>query len=318
MKNFSELKTDVAVLAQRSGDTDYLTKIGVWLNMSHKLLAEIYDYWFELQDVYNFNATDGQESYGLPNRFDKPFRLYDITSNNKMTIKTEEQYFDENIANIADAVEGQPSTARIFGVQGVTTQISTSGDTVKVKSSSSTESAAIVIRVQGYVDSSFLIEDFENITIPAATASTYVAGTTTFYKITHVSKSANTTGYITVANSAGTVLDYISPVERTVRHKILKLGLIPNKTYAMCLLFKKTNFEMVSDYDYPFTECDRYLTLDALGWSYKQDTKDQQAEFVWGHAKEALQVLLVNQNSKLGPDYQHKITNVWLEAHRNR
>lgn len=318
MRNFGELKNDVGVLVQRSDDSDYLTKIGVWLNISHKLLADIYDYYNDLQDVHNFTTVSGTETYGLPNRFDKPFRLYDLTNKRKLEIITEEEYTDSNLVSIINATTGKPGYARIYGVRGSTTVISTSGDTVQVKSSSSSDTGGIIIRIQGYIDSALLIEDFENITISATSPTTYVAGTKTFYKITHISKSANTTGYITIANSSGTVLEYLAPVERVARHKVLKLGLIPNAAISMRLLFKKTIFEMVNSYDYPFTECDAYLTLDVWGWALKQDKQDQQAEFAWNKAKDALEILLTNQGNKLGPDYQHKVISAWAQAHRNR
>ena len=316
MYNFGELKEKVGILVQRSGDADYLTKIGVWLQLSHKLLAEIYDYWFDLQDKYNFNTANGTEDYPLPNNFDKPFRLYDIDNNKKMAIKTEEEYFDDNIANIIDVNKGKPDTARIYGTVGCRVPISTSGDTVKVKSSYATEPTAVVVRIEGYIDSSLLILGYENITIPIVASTTYVAGTTTFYKITHISKSINTTGYVTIANSSETALETLAPNERVSRHKVLKLGLIPNATIAMRLLFKKTAIEMVNDYDYPFMDCSRYLIMDAVGYAQKQEGKDQQAEYTWGKAAEALKVLLANQNSKLGSDYQHKVISTWASAHR--
>lgn len=233
-----------------------------------------------------------------------------------MTIKTEEEYFDDNIANIIDVNKSKPDTARIYGTVGVRVPISTSGDTVKVKSSYATEPTAVVVRIEGYIDSSFLILGYENITIPVTGSTTFVAGTTTFYKITHISKSINTTGYITVANSAGTTLETLAPNERVSRHKVLKLGLIPNATIAMRLLYKKNAIELVNDYDYPFTECDRYMIMDAVGWAQKQEGKDQQAEFTWNKATEALKALLLAQNNKLGPDYIHKVTSVWAQAHR--
>ena len=301
---------------QRSGDTDYKDKIGVWLQLSHKLLAEIYDYWFDLQDKYNFNATSGTEDYPLPNNFDKPFRLYDIDNNKKMTIKTEEEYFDDNIANIIDVTKGKPDTARIYGTVGSRVSIATTGDTVKVKSSYATEPTAVIVRIEGYIDSSLLILGYESITIPVSASTTYVAGTTTFYKITHISKSINTTGYITIANSAETVLETLASNERVSRHKVLKLGLIPNATIAMRLLYKKNAIEMVNDYDYPFTDCSRYLIMDAVGWAQKQSGEDQKAEFTWNKANEALKVLLSGQNNKLGPDYVNKLTSIWSQAHR--
>ena len=317
MYNFGELKEKVAVLVQRSGDTDYLTKIGIWLQLSHKQLADIYDYWTDLNDIHNFTSVANREAYQLPTRFDKPLRLFDLTNKIHVLPETEEIYTENNLASIAAATSGKPTKFRIYGVAGVTVQISSTGDTVKVKSSSSSDNGTIVIRIQGYIDSSNLIEDFENISISTSSPTSFVAGTKVFYKITHVSKSTNTTGYITIANSAETTLETLAPNERIARHKVLKLGLIPAGVYSYRTLFKQTVTEMVNDYDYPFTECDRYLIMDALGWALKQDTKDQAAEFAWSKASEALKILLMNQNTKLGPDYIHKITSQWLQNHRN-
>lgn len=316
MYAFGELKLKVGQLVQMSGDSNYLDKIGIWLQLSHKLLADIYDYFIDLQDIYNFSTVDGQEDYPLPNKFDKPFRLKDLTNIKDISFKTEEEYVDENLSSIVDATEGNSDTARIYGTTGVRVPISTSGDTVKVKSSYATEPTEIVVRIEGYLDSSMLILGYENITIPTTASTTFVSGSTTFYKITHISKSINTTGYITIANSTGTTLETLAPNERIVRHKILKLGLIPDGVHSLRLWFKKMPNEMVNDYDYPFTECDRYLILDAWGWSLKQQTKGQEAEYAWGKAEQALRILLTNQNSKLGPDYIHKAVSIWASAHR--
>lgn len=316
MLNFSEIKTKIGRLAQRANDTNYATLIGDWVQLSHRTLADIHDYWTELQETYSFNTADGTETYQLPNNFDKPFRLYDLTNKIVVTPKTEEEYSDNNLSNIASATEGNSDQYRIYGVSGVSTPISTSGDTVKAKSSASTESAATVVRVEGYLDSANLIMGYENITIPAASASTYVAGTTTFYRITHISKSANTTGYITIANSAGTVLEYLAPNERVAKHKIMKLGLIPDGTHSMRLLYKKRAPEMVNDYDYPFTECDNFLIMDGLGYAFSQDKETQRADYAWKKAEEALRILLMSQSNKLGPDYIHRIISKWMELHR--
>ena len=316
MYTFGELQEKVGTLVQQNTAT-YKAKIAVWLQLGHKLLYEIYDYWIETQGIHNFTLVDGQEDYSMPNNFDKPFRLYDITNDKKIKIITQEEYFDANIANIADANEGDPDYARIYGINGTRVAIASTGKTVQVKSSSASDTGGIKVRVRGYIDSSLLIEDYEDITISVASPTTYVAGTKTFYKIIHWAKSANTVGYVTLADSDSTVLDTLAPKERVARHKVLKLGLIPdNSTTSMRLLFKKTVPEMIDDNDYPFTECDRYLILDAWGWALKQDREDQRAEQAWKQAEEALKILLVNQNNALGPDYQHKIVSKWLKAHR--
>ena len=116
MKNFGDLKDAVGQLVQRADDANYLDKIGVWLQLSHKLLAEIYDYWTELQAVHNFNSAIGTEAYSMPADFDKPMRVYDLTNKKKLTPITEEVYSDSNISNIAAKTTGTPDEYRIYGV----------------------------------------------------------------------------------------------------------------------------------------------------------------------------------------------------------
>lgn len=317
MRNLSELTNDTAVLAQRSGDSDYLTKIKVWIQMTVKWLSEEYDFWNELQDIYNFSSVGSREDYPLPNNFDKPFRLYDMTNNKKIDPEVEEVYFDSNIANIADVSTGTPDKYRLWGIFGTLVPIVSTGSTLKVKSSSSVAGDAnVVIRIEGYIDSTLLILDYENITISSGSPTTYVAGTKTFYKIVHISKSANTTGYITVAQSDNTVLDTIAPTQRVCRHKVLKLGKIPSAVNSYRLLYKKTVTEMVNDYDYPFVECDRFLVYDCAAWAYEQDKDSVRAGQLRQVAQQALLTILKNQSNKLGTDYQKKIVSKWLTAHR--
>jgi hypothetical protein len=308
----------VAVLAQRSQDSDYKAKIAVWLRLSHKFLSEIYDFWIDLQDTHNFTTANGTENYPMPQRFDKPLRVYDLTNNREILPEVEEKYFDDNVSAIADSTTGKPSKYRLFGSTGVIVPISTNGDTLQVKSSSSSDTTSPVVRIRGYIDLARLIEDFEDITISASSPTTFVAGTKTFFEITHVSKSANTTGFITIANSSSTTLETLAPNNRLARHTIMKLGLIPDGSFSTRVLFKKTISEMDDDDDYSFTDSDRYLTFDAFGYALKQDKEDTRANFAWQKAEEALRVLLSSQGLKLGPKLQNRIVSTWLKDHRNR
>ena len=311
------MKNKAANLVQRSGDANYMTKIGVWIQFSHRKLADIYDYYTELQDIHNFTSVDGQENYPLPNRFDKPFRLYDITNDRKITVQTEFEYFDANIANIADANEGAVGVARIYGVTGSVVPIAITGDTVKIKSSSSSDTGGIIVRIRGYTDSSHLIEETESILVSTSSPTTAVAGTKTFYKITHISKSDNTTGYISVTNSSDTTIETLAPLERVAKHKVLKLGQIPDdSTTSFRLLFKRIPSELYNNEDYPFVECDEFLVTDATTRAVGQDKELGSAEFWKGEAQKALGVILQNQSSKMGPDYQQKIVSKWLNSHR--
>lgn len=316
MKNFSELISDSAVLVGRSGDASYLEKIKVWMNISEEFLFRVYDYWLELQDIHNFSSVASQEDNIMPKRFDKPLRIYDLDNNKHITIDTEVNYFDANIKNIVDAKEGVPETARLYGISPVTTQVATTGDTVKLKSSSSSDSNNPVGRVEGFIDSALTTSDSETITISSSSPTTFVAGTKTFYKLTNFSKSADTTGFLTLANSSDETLEILAAQERVARHKILKLGLIPNAVISYRILMKKRITKMVDDGDYPFVDADDFLMLNSSGYALAQDREPGKAQIMWAKAKEALNAILLNQMEKLGPDYQMKINNIWSQSHR--
>lgn len=226
-KTFLELKQATAVLTQHTGvdenddityDANFLAKAGTWIQLSHKLLAEIYDYWIELQGKHNFSSADGVEAYDMPADFDKPLRIYDLTNKKKITVITQEKYYDANISAIADATEGIPDKARFYGVSSE--------------------------RVQ------------------------------------------------------------------------LELGLIPDAIYSYRVLYKKIPTELSADDSKPFIDADGYLIWDAVGYAYKWEKEDQKAQFAWAKSKEALTTLLNNQMTRLSPDYQHRITNRWVQAHR--
>ena len=314
MRTFGELKEDVAILVQRSGDTDYTAKIGQWINLSHRFIYNIYDYWNETEDIHNFTTVASTEDYFMPTRFNKPLKIFDITNDAKLTVVTEEEYFSANIANVADATEAKvPAFARLYGESPVTVQISTSGDNTQAKSSSASDSG-VKVRVEGYLDSALTSLGFETITLTGATAK---AGTVTFYKIVHVSKDSDSAGTITLEDSSGTDLVVMAPIDRVSRHKVLKLGLIPNQANSMRILFKKDVQKLVNDEDYPFMDMDEFLTLDAWGYALSQEKEElQRATTVWGKARDALEVMLSSANNRLGPDFQKKFVSQWSQAHQ--
>lgn len=315
MYNFSEYKTIVARLAQRSGDADYLTNIGDWVNLSVKFLADIYDYYQELEGIYNFTTVDGTEDYGMPNDFDKPLRIFDLTNKKDLTIITEEKYYDQALSNIADSTESNtPEFARLYGVRGVKTNVGSAGSKVKAKSSAA-ESSSVTVRVEGYIDSSKTILAFEDLTV---TGTSYTSLTTaTFYEITRVSKSADSTGYITLADSSENTLTILTSIDRVIQHPVLRLGKIPGQANSMRILYKKKIRKMVDNNDYPFVDADEFIVTNSLGFAYSQEKEtESRATVMWGKADAALKNMLRNKQGRLGPDYQHKITSGLIQAHR--
>ena len=319
MLNYAELKASIGTILQRGDDTAYLTKIGVWVNQAQQHLYNVYDYWSELQGIHLFDTVNGTEDYPMPSDLGKPFRVYNMDTNTRLKARTEYEYVDSNISNIAETVKAAPTFFRVYGVHGVTTQIASTGATVKAQSSStadvSTTDSPLIVRVEGYIDSAMTVLDFENITL---NGTTFVAGTKTFYKILHVSKSADTTGYVTLANSAGTTLSILSSIERVAYHQNLKLGLIPDDAYSMRVLFKKMVRKMVNDYDYPFVEADDFITHYASAMGFAQSKEGlEYAAILWKRSGSALAALLVNAQNKLGAGHHHRFTNVFARAHRS-
>ena len=97
-------------------DENFLFKIGTWLNLAQKRLAERYDFWVELQGIHNFNTANTTESYDMPANFDKPFKVIDLDNELELTPITEEEYTEGHISNIANTDKAQPTYYRIYGV----------------------------------------------------------------------------------------------------------------------------------------------------------------------------------------------------------
>lgn len=313
MKNFGEICANVGTLLQRSSDTSYQTDIGVWVNIAHDYLYRVYDYWPALQDVHNFTTVASTGDYFMPKRFEMPLRLFDLTNKKELRIRVEEEFFSSNISAIANSTtESAPTFFRMYGVSAVSKQIAATGDTTKVVSSSAGDTA--VIRVEGFLDAAFTITGFENITLNGLTP---VAGLTTFYKINHFSKSADTTGYITLQDSSSNTLGVLDAIDRVAYYKILKLGNIPSAANSMRMLFKKRCGKLVNSYDYPFMDADEFLTLEAYGYGLANE-KDgiDKAQMAWQKSKDALGNLLQGAQNALGPSFQKKIASGILQGHR--
>ena len=319
MFTFSEIVNKVAIIAQRSGDADYLTKIKDWVNFGHNFLANSYDFWSALQaDPYRFTSVASTEKYYFPTDFDKPYRLFDRTNNRKLIWTTREEYYTSNISNISSANTGIPNNSMLYGIAAASYPIS-AGITVKAKSSSLSDNTGIIVRVEGWLDSAKTILGYENINISTGTPTTYATATspTTFYGITRLTKSADTTGFITLADNNTNILGTIAPYDRASRYPVLYLGLIPNGAYSYELLYKRRIKKLVDNNDYPFMDCEDFLILYAAGYAFHQEKESEtRSQTMWQKAEEIRLLLLRNEMDKYGTDFQHKFVPQINQAHR--
>jgi len=318
MLNYSELKLAVARIVQRdnetvpTGDTAFSTKIGDWVNFAQDNLANSYDYFPQLQGVFNFATVADQEDYFMPADFDKPLRIYDITNDNKLTMNTEVGYFDSNIANIIDVNTGQPQTARLYGTKGIKRALATAGSVISVVSSDAADTTQVV-RIEGYIDSDDETLAFEDITLTGTSTAT---GSTTFYDIPRLSKSADTTGFVTVTDASANEIAVMTSIDRVMEYNVLKLGLIPDAAYNMRTLYKRRIRKLVDDNDYPFIDADNFYVSEAAGFAKQYDRDTEQATLHFNKAAEARNMLIINIQNGLGPDFQHKFATQFSQAHR--
>lgn len=314
MYNLGELVDKAAFIAQRSDDSSYKTEIKVWINLSLESLYNSYNYFDELKGTHNFTTVASTALYYMPSNFGLPLRFYDVTNDKKIKWQTEEEYFDANVANIADSVEGDVNNAYFKEVVGVNVQISSSGDKFQAKSSSASDTTQTV-RVKGYLDSALTIIGFEEVTLNGTSAS---AGSITFYKIIHFSKSADTTGFVTLEDSSGTDLGILGQVERVARYKAFRLALIPDDSSTnMRVLYKQKFCKLVDDEDYPFVEADDYLIYNSASLAMQQEKETLDRAVMMNRlASRAMDGIIHQQNTKMGSDFQHKMVAATMVAHR--
>lgn len=319
MYTLSELVNNSAILAQRQGDTTYAQNFPIWLNMAQMYAANKYDFWSELQSTYNFASVANQQTYYMPSDFDKPTRIFDLTNNLKPTMITREQYFDANISTISNAQTGTPQYAMFYGINAINI-VPSSAFTVQVKSSSSDDTTNPVCFIEGWLDSAQTIMGSTSITINSASPTTYVSdpNSVSFYGITRFTKSANTTGFISLANNSGTLMSTIAPVDRESRYPVLYLGLIPAGVYNYQTLYKRKVKRMVNDNDYPFADMDEFLVNYAAAYAYSQEkeTVERSAQ-MFTLADKWLYEAIRNEMDKYGTNYQQKFTNQTAQSHRS-
>lgn len=279
--------------------------------------ANKYDFWSELQRTYNFASVGNQETYYMPSDFDKPTRIFDLTNNLKPTMLSREQYFDANISTISNAQVGVPQYAMLYGINAI--NVVPSSFVVQVNSSSTADNANPVCFIEGWLDAAQTIMGSTSITINSGSPTSYVVdpNNVIFYGITRFTKSANTTGFISMQTTTGTLLATISPVDRESRYPVLYLGLIPQGIYNYRTMYKRKVKRMVNDNDYPFADMDDFLITYAASYAYSQEkeTADRAAQML-AESEKLLDMAILNEMNKFGTNYQQKFQNLTAQSHR--
>ena len=206
---------------------------------------------------HTLTTVASTEFYQLPREVDK-IGLIRQTSTPQKIIFIPDDLFYEYIPN--PTATGNPKWYRIWEEEGVEVRLSVD-DTIEILSSSTADTTQTV-RIVGY-DTNGLLRT-ESLTL---SGTTVVAGTITYDagKVLRVSKSADTTGVITVRETtADTVLVRLAPTERAPHFKIISFYPIPSSAISLYIEYFTRIRKLEGDNDVPDID-ERYIWIVRLG-----------------------------------------------------
>ena len=181
----------------------------------------------------------------LPRDLDKLGLIREITTPNKLRYLPDDLFYEYVPYPTAT---GTPKYYRLWDEEGVSTQLAVA-DTIDIKSSDAADTSSFTVSIVGE-DSNGIIQS-EVLTLNGITA---VTGSQSFAanKILKVSKSAKTTGNITVMEHSGlTTLVVIGEEEIAPRFRIIGLYPIPSAAVTLYLEYYTRIRNLVNDTDVP-------------------------------------------------------------------
>ena len=235
--------------------------------------------WTWLREKQTFSTVVSQESYALDSEVDRIGFLRQLTTPRKL-LYLPDPLFYQWVVDPENQSTGTPRIYRQWEETGFSANLA-AADTIYVVSSSASDGSTFTVRVTGRNSSGE--EVTETLTL---NGTTNVTSSTTFAAsgLKQVSKSARTTGTISVSRTTGaTLLSELEPDNLAPRFKQIQLYPIPSAVITMYLEYYKRYRYLVHDTDTPQmdSQWNWVLREGALVemWDYKHnDAAKEQAE----------------------------------------
>ncbi len=227
--------------------------------------------YFEILDEINFKAINedysfatvaGTQDYDLPSNFSKELYVYDSTNLKEYPFISLEKLAED----FSSSLKSQGSIESYTIINKQVSKQPTSSSTISVVSSDSSDSTQTV-HIRGISSS---VEISEDVTLNGTSA---VTTTNSYTEILGISKSATTTGKITLtSNSGGVINAVLAPSVKDYKVKSLRFYQIPNAVYTIDMPYIVKPSPLVSDYDTPVIDCADVLEEGATwkSWLYKR------------------------------------------------
>lgn len=263
IKTLKQLRDNIASTIR---DTQISTIIDSYINLT---LTEILTFhqWTFLRRKADFDTVADQEDYYLDEEIDKLAVIRETESDNKLIYVPDQDFYKV----IPDpTATGYPRYYRLWEEVGVLAQLSADG-TVYVKSSSASDTTSFKVSVVGRDANGLVVSE-----VLTCNGTTAVTSTTTFSAILQVSKSAVTTGTITLYATTGDgVLSRIAPEEIAPRYKKISMYPIPSAVITMYVEYFERIRTLENDTDVPQLDHKWIWVLRegslAKAWGYKQN-----------------------------------------------
>ena len=267
LTTLDELRDNIASTIRDTQITDLLTS---YINLTQQEIWAFHPWTFKRRKT-TFATVASQEDYALDEEVEDIALLRQRTTPQKL-LYVPDRLFYAFEANPEGASTGTPKYYRRWEETGFKAQLSADG-TVYASSSSASDSSTFRVILVGRNSSGEVIA--ESITLNGTTS---VTSSTTWDDggLLQVSKSAQTTGTITVyATTGNTVLAELAPEDLAPRYKKISLYPIPSAVITMYLEYYERLRLLVNDADAPQID-KRWLWVLREGalakaWEYKQN-----------------------------------------------
>src|SRR3990167_8544267 len=267
LTTFDEIRDNIASTIR---DTQIETILSNFINLTG---IEIHGYhpWSFLRRKQTFSTVASQEDYNLDSEVDRIAILKQNTTPQKLYYLPDALFY-RLVPNPEDLSTGTPRYYRLWEETGFSTNLA-AADTIYVVSSSASDGASFNVVVVGRNSSGEIVSE-----IITLNGLTNVTSSTTWAAagLMSVSKSAQTTGTISVYRTTGaTLLSEIAPEETAPRFKRISLYPIPSAVITMYYEYYEQLRMLVNASDIPQMDSkwNWVLREGALAkmWTYKQN-----------------------------------------------
>jgi len=271
-KSFSVLKTNIGNMIQDSSSS-MSTNIGVWINNRYRDVISRYE-WEELIINQSLTASATVSAYALDADVGNIMFINDVTNGCYLAGNTEQQFYEEHYDTFDDT--GTPE--RYFTKYDVVKAQPASAEKPTVKSSSASDTTQSIL-LRGISSNA---EVYETISLNGTTA---VTASNSYTRITGISKSSSTTGFISIMhNNESTLFSLMSRELLESQYRQLHIHPIPTGDIVYHIKAVRRILELSQTYDYPVIDVADTIELGAIAdsWRYKrQFAKAQQYEFMY-------------------------------------